>query len=260
VKDATIGRSSPITTGRTDDAQHAPRTPCAARCRTNDRGLSQSRPTEIAGPRARATSADRQLWRALTGGCESHAVAVHLGRGGTDGLSKLLEECATDDFTYQPIGGSLTSVVPPDLHRHHWHTRLPTMNAFDRAIEALRSWEMHRGSGLLVVADGPIAVGTNVAMIAPLPVGHVDVTCRIVAVIDEPDRYGFAYGTLRVHPERGEEAFVVTREGSGARFDVDAISRPADPVSRLLPFVADRLQDRAVRRYLSTIKRLAEQQ
>jgi uncharacterized protein (UPF0548 family) len=76
-------------------------------------------------------------------------------------------------------------------------------------------------------------------------------------VIDEPDRYGFAYGTLPVHPERGEEAFVVTRDGGASRFDVHAISRPADPVSRFVPFVADRLQDRAVRRYLSAMQRLA---
>jgi uncharacterized protein (UPF0548 family) len=35
--------------------------------------------------------------------------------------------------------------------------------------------------------------------------------CRIVYVIDEPDRRGFAYGTLPGHPERGEEAFIISR-------------------------------------------------
>ena len=33
--------------------------------------------------------------------------------------------------------------------------------------------------------------------------------CRVVYVIDEPSRRGFAYGTLPGHPESGEEAFIV---------------------------------------------------
>jgi uncharacterized protein (UPF0548 family) len=116
---------------------------------------------------------------------------------------------------------------------------------------------MHRGSGLAVAADGPIAVGTNVAISAPLPIGFVDATCRIVAVVDDPDRYGFAYGTLSVHPERGEEAFVVIRDADGtAHFDVDAVSRPIQRFARLVPAVADRLQDTAVRRYLTAMEHL----
>ena len=107
-----------------------------------------------------------------------------------------------------------------------------------------------------IAADGPVAAGTNVAFSAPLPLGFVDGTCRIVAVVDEPDRFGFAYGTLSVHPERGEESFLVAREDHGAvRFDVEGVSRPVDPLARALPLVADRLQDRAVHRYLAAMRR-----
>jgi uncharacterized protein (UPF0548 family) len=183
--------------------------------------------------------------------------AIHLRRGGSDELAPLLAACGSQELTYEPVGGSLTSVEPPGLRRHHWQTHLDAPDAFQRAADALRSWAMHRGAGLLVLADGPIAIGADVAMRAPLPVGYIDVTCRIVEVVDEPSRYGFAYGTLPVHPERGEEAFVVTRDGGATRFDVHAISRPADPISRLLPFVTDRLQDRAVRRYLSSMEDIA---
>jgi uncharacterized protein (UPF0548 family) len=35
---------------------------------------------------------------------------------------------------------------------------------------------------------------------------------RVVAVADEPDRCGFAYGTLPGHAVCGEEAFVVARD------------------------------------------------
>jgi uncharacterized protein (UPF0548 family) len=123
-------------------------------------------------------------------------------------------------------------------------------------MEALRTWAVHRGAGLALAADGPIAVGTNVAFSAPLPIGFVDGTCRIVGVVEEPDRFGFAYGTLSIHPEQGEESFLVVRDGNGeVRFDVEGVSRPTHPLARLLPPVADRLQDAAVRRYLSAMRR-----
>jgi uncharacterized protein (UPF0548 family) len=116
---------------------------------------------------------------------------------------------------------------------------------------------MHRGSGIRIAADGTIAVGTNVAFSAPLPIGFVDGTCRIVLVVDEPNRNGFAYGTLSVHPERGEEAFVVSRDEDGnVRLDIHGVSRPAHPLARLVPSLADYLQDRGVRRYLAAMRTL----
>jgi uncharacterized protein (UPF0548 family) len=57
--------------------------------------------------------------------------------------------------------------------------------------------------------------------------------CRIVRVIDESDRVGFACGTLPGHPECGEEAFVVERRADGTFFSITAFSRPADPLARL---------------------------
>jgi uncharacterized protein (UPF0548 family) len=47
------------------------------------------------------------------------------------------------------------------------------------------------------------------ALAAPLPLGWIEVVCRVVDVVDEPDRFGFAYGTLPVHPDQGEESFTV---------------------------------------------------
>jgi uncharacterized protein (UPF0548 family) len=128
-------------------------------------------------------------------------------------------------------------------------------DAFPRAVEALRDWRVHRGAGLELATDGPLRIGTNLAFSAPLPLGFVDGTCRIVAVVDESDRFGFAYGTLSVHPERGEESFLVIRDPhGGVRFDVHGISRPSLPLARALSPIADRLQDRAVRRYLSAMQ------
>jgi uncharacterized protein (UPF0548 family) len=68
------------------------------------------------------------------------------------------------------------------------------------------------------------------------------IPARVVYVIDEPARRGFAYGTLPGHPERGEEAFVVERQPDGSVWLViRAFSRPSNalmwiayPVARLL--------------------------
>ena len=118
---------------------------------------------------------------------------------------------------------------------------------------------MHRGAGLQIAADGPIRVGTNVAFRAPLPLGFVLGSCRIVDVIDEPNLYGFAYGTLPVHPECGEEAFIITRdEGGAVRFDVVGVSRPAHPLVRLASPLAAGIQDAAVRRYLAAMRSIAQ--
>jgi hypothetical protein len=67
--------------------------------------------------------------------------------------------------------------------------------------------------------------------------------CRVVHVVDEPRRRGFAYGTLPGHPEQGEESFTVTHEADDSVvFRVAAFSRPAT-LSAGQAGVARRMQD-----------------
>ena len=169
-----------------------------------------------------------------------------------------LEACRDAPLTYAPAGVSLTDAVPPSgLVRRSWTTELTGVDAFARAADALDAWGVHRTAGLDVAADGPVAVGTNVALSAPLPFFFVDATCRVVAVVREPDRWGFAYGTLVAHPERGEESFLVVRGADGrVRFRVDAVSQPAHPLAPVLPGIAHRWQDATVRRYLAAMRSL----
>jgi len=179
-------------------------------------------------------------------------MAIRIRRSSTADLERILAGCDDDDLTYEPVGVSLGPSQPSRLTRRVWSVDLPDVS-FDRAVSAIQGWKVHRGAGLDVLTDGAIAVGTNVAMCAPLPVGYLEVTCRIVSVVDEPGRYGFAYGTLSVHPEQGEESFVITRRSSGTTFDVVGVSRPVHPIARVVPFLGGILQDRAVRRYLDAM-------
>ena len=115
---------------------------------------------------------------------------------------------------------------------------------------------MQRGSGLAVFPDGGFVADTNVVITAPLPIGYIDVACRIVAVIDEEDRFGFAYGTLSVQSRAGRGS--LTRRADGARCGdvlVEAVSRSAYRLGRLGPFVTDRLQNQANNRYLHAMER-----
>jgi uncharacterized protein (UPF0548 family) len=183
-------------------------------------------------------------------------VAIHFRKPSDSDLDRLLADCRDDRLTYEPIGGSLGGATPAGFTRRAWSTTLVSNDALARAAAALASWAMHEHLSFTVRCDGPIAVGTNVAITAPLPVGYADVTCRIVAVVDEPDRSGFAYGTLSVHPEQGEEAFVVSRIGTTVRFDITAVSRHRHPLARLAAPLADRLQASAAKRYLHAMERL----
>jgi len=62
-------------------------------------------------------------------------------------------------------------------------------------------------------------------------------------VIDEPRRFGFAYGTLPGHAERGEERFLIEwLTDDTVWYDLDAISCPRYWAARVAYPVARRLQ------------------
>ena len=106
---------------------------------------------------------------------------------------------------------------------------------------------------MLVAADGELDEGTNVALAASLPVGWVLATCRIVYVENEPDCFAWAYGTLPLHPEAGEERFEVRRSNGQTLFSVAAFSRPQHWTARGAAPVARRLQVKATDAYLKAM-------
>jgi uncharacterized protein (UPF0548 family) len=146
---------------------------------------------------------------------------------------------------------------PPEGYRlDRWSRSLGEGDEiFERATDALRHWRVHEGAGLVVEAGGEPMVGIVVAMAASLPVGHIEVVCRVVDVVDAHDRFGFAYGTLPNHPEEGEESFTVVRSEDGVvRFEIVAVSRHRQLLARAFPPVARRLQVRATNRYFAAMQ------
>jgi uncharacterized protein (UPF0548 family) len=88
-----------------------------------------------------------------------------------------------------------------------------------------------------------------------LPLISAIAACRIIYVLDEPDTFGFAYGTLPAHPEQGEEAFIVRQNPEGVvTFAIVAFSRPRHRLARLGGPIARRIQLDTTRRYLDALK------
>jgi uncharacterized protein (UPF0548 family) len=172
-------------------------------------------------------------------------------------LGRIADDAATAVPTYQDVGATLSSEpMPPGFRHDRYEVILGGADggAFERGCRGLREWAAHVGAGFVVEPDQPPSEGATVAVAAPLGPLTAVAVCRIVSVVDEPDRYGFAYGTLPGHPERGEEAFVVERAGDGgALFRIIAFSRPSELLARLGGPVTRALQQRATRRYLTAL-------
>jgi uncharacterized protein (UPF0548 family) len=96
--------------------------------------------------------------------------------------------------------------------------------------------------------DTPLVAGNTVGMLAHHLGFHSLSGCRIVYVINEPHRFGFAYGTLPQHAESGEERFLVEwDEGTDVvTYDLYAFSRPRAPLARLAAPYARSLQKKFV--------------
>jgi uncharacterized protein (UPF0548 family) len=85
--------------------------------------------------------------------------------------------------------------------------------------------------------------------------GPVGAPCRVVYVVDEPDRRGFAYGTLPGHAESGEELFLVRFDSATEDViaEVAAFSRHATWWSRLASPVTSLIQRIVTGRYLRAL-------
>ncbi|MBI5088562.1 MAG: DUF1990 domain-containing protein [Actinobacteria bacterium] len=158
---------------------------------------------------------------------------ITLAPPSADRLSSLVERQRPDPFNYQPgLLGRIDGLRRWYVDRHDevvGHGE----HDFAAACDAVRDWAMFRQTWARpAVPLAPIEPGATVGYTARASGLWWSYCCRIIAVIDETDadgtrRFGFDYGTLRGHAERGEERFLVTRTPTGdVHFSLLAISRP----------------------------------
>ncbi len=160
--------------------------------------------------------------------------------------------------TYPEIGATLRGENPDGYRRDFAETSLGKGRVvFQRSVAGLKAWKSHHVPGMRVFPRAaPIEVGATVVVTVGTPWLALAAPCRIVGVLDDPDQWGFAYGTLPGHPERGEESFVVSITGDGdVTFRIRAFSRPGAPLVRLAGLVARIVQRAGTRGYLDAMKR-----
>lgn len=158
--------------------------------------------------------------------------------------------------TYAHVG----STVGPDSGDREAHEIRGAVGSggarFTAAVEALRKWAPQRSVGATISPPGvqPTAGATVVLGLGVGPF-RLLVPNRVVRTIDEPRRWGYAYGTLPGHPETGEELFIVEHHADETvTLTIRVDARPADALARLGPAVRA-VQNLALRRYVTAVER-----
>jgi uncharacterized protein (UPF0548 family) len=164
-------------------------------------------------------------------------------------------------LTYPEVGATRAAGPLPPGYRHvRRHAEIGRGPAAFRAVaESLATFGVQRGAGLTVRASADrVAVGVRVTVgigIGPL---RLHAPAEVVWVVSGAREYGWAYGTLPGHPERGEEAWLVSIDDAERVWaDIRAFSRPAAWYARLGGPVARLLQDRVTDRYVRALARAA---
>src|SRR5882762_4473350 len=143
---------------------------------------------------------------------------MFLFRRPSDELVRLFIRSQSDlPFSYAEMKGTQDK-PPPGYSIDHNRIRLGEgRDTYDRAVAAFRDWKHFDLGWVTIVPQGkPLEIGATVA-VQTKTLGFWSLNAaRIVYVIDEKEsrnsRFGFAYGTLPDHVERGEERFTIERQ------------------------------------------------
>jgi uncharacterized protein (UPF0548 family) len=163
-----------------------------------------------------------------------------------------LTDLATLPLTYSEVGATAGSL--PAGYRQVCESAVigRGRTRFEEAAATVMRWGMLRGAGLRVQANTEVAAVGSELLVG---FGPLRAPCRVVYVVDEPDRRGFAYGTLPGHAESGEELFAVRYDPATDKVfaEVTAFSRHATWWSRLGAPATSLAQRVVTKRYLTAL-------
>ena len=160
-------------------------------------------------------------------------------------IDRFIASARETDLTYSLIGETKGEARPPAYTVDHNSIKIGRGEAdFEKAKQAIRHWRMFDMPWVEICwPDTPIEKDQTIAILIRHFGFYSLNAARIVYTIEEPDWFGFAYGTLRDHGESGEERFSVRfdRETGDVIYDLYAFSRPnyvsarlAYPLTRML--------------------------
>lgn len=154
---------------------------------------------------------------------------MRLSRPDSATIRRFLDEQRALPFSYEEIGHTRHGAR---THRgydvdHNRQLLGQGKETYGEAQAAIRAWKMFPPAWTAIEPRASIIEGEMVGVLVhALGVWWLN-AARIVYVIDEPRRFGFAYGTLPGHAERGEERFSVEwLADDTVWYDLYAFSRP----------------------------------
>lgn len=179
---------------------------------------------------------------------------IRPGRLDAASARRILDRGRGQEPTYG-FAGTLLGDDPPALDLMAERVVGRGDDAFARAVACLRSFGPQRAIATVWPDDASTTVGTD--LIVALGLGPITIVAldRVVAMVDEPRRWGFAYGTLPGHIEVGEEAFVATHhDDDTVVVRITATAHVALPGRALLQHILLPIQRRYAERYLDAVE------
>lgn len=179
---------------------------------------------------------------------------VVVGRLSEGRAGALLRAGEQAEPSYGPVGLLLTA-DEADLDLSVEQVVGVGQDAFAAAVASFRSLDPQRAVATVWPA-GAVAVEGATVLIG-LPFGPVTVVAlnRVLAVVERPRRWGFAYATLPGHAEVGEEAFVVEhRADDTVVARITAKAHVALPLAKWIQPLLVPVQRRFAGRYLDAVQ------
>jgi len=170
-------------------------------------------------------------------------------------VAKFIESQRNLDFTYREVGA--TNATPPAKYTVD-HNRIKLgfgEDVYRRAIDVLKNWKQFDLGWVTIVPRGvALEVGATVAIKARAFGTWSLSASRVVYLVRERRRFGFAYGTLPDHVECGEERFLIEwLADNSVWYDILAFSKPRHPLVRMSAPLARMLQKRFARESLARV-------
>ena len=154
-------------------------------------------------------------------------------------IQQALDQQGKLPFSYDEVEAT-RGAPPPGYSADHNRVQIGSGElAYRRAKMALLRWRMFELPWVLLCWPNiPVQPGKVVGVLAHVTGGWWLNACRIVYLVDEPgevERFGFAYGTLPDHAERGEERFTVEwrHADDSVWYDLLGYSQPNHRLARL---------------------------
>src|SRR3954471_2134884 len=114
-------------------------------------------------------------------------------------------------------------------------------DCWSASADAVMRWAVKTRSGFRLSGEPVATLGADNDLVFRCAGLSVREPVRVVGVVDQPSRRGFAYGTRFGHPVSGEEAFIVHRDKTGAVWlTIRSLTMPAPGwANRRLPDFSD---------------------